>query len=187
MFHMMTKTNQVGPGDFLGRVTTTAYNRTGATLRRGQLAMIDLLDTQSEVTAGDFRDGSETSVFANLTPVTQASAEEGFPIVACLDEQVADNAVGTFLVWGVGDIAVLDDDVSTTDVDKGDRVSILVSESAVAAQAFVTGGTGSRVIGIALQDAAANSSDTDRLIDASSHRRTVFFTGGIPVLGSTDT
>ena len=181
------QTQQRGVGDFLGRVTGSFINRTGASLLKGQLAAVDLLDTQTEVTAGDFVGGSETSVFANLTPITQAIFEEGTPIVACLDVSVADNSKGLFLVWGVGDIAVSDDDISTTDIDKGDRVSMIIAESAVAAKAFVTGGTGSRVIGIALEDAAASSTNTDRTIDASSHRRTVIFTGGMPVLGSTDT
>ncbi len=156
------------------------FNRTGATLEPGQVAMLDLLGTQTETTNNI--PGDSASGFANLTPVTQAGANAGFPIVVA-DVQIADGAKGRCLVAGIREVAVLDDDVSTTNVDIGDAIGILVSESAVAVQASATDDL--RVLGIALEDAAATSADADRLIDASSHRRRCLWTGGIPCVGKT--
>jgi len=165
-------------GDHHGLVKQKFYNRTGATLNRGEVAMEDWLDTQAEVTSTS--PGNEDGIFANLTPVTQASLEEGFPIVVCLDATVADNAVGNFLVYGYCEqTLVLKDDTSTADIDKGDRISMLVSESAIAVQAFATGAAaGNRTLGIALEDAATG---------AGSSLKKTFWTGGVPVLGSSDT
>lgn len=168
------KIQQRGPGDIFGRVDASFINRTGATMVRGQVAMMDLLDTQAEVEAGNFEEGNSLSVFAGLTPCTQAAVENGFPVVVAL-ESVGDNQTGRFCCAGKVEVAVLDDDVSTTDIDKGDPISILVSESAVAVQAFANG---DRFLGIALEDAAADSANTDRLIDASSHLRWCLWCGG---------
>lgn len=164
-------------GDFLPEESAPFTNRTGATLALGQLAMVDLLGTEAESTS--IERGNSASGFANLTAITQAGYDAGFPIVACMEPAgVADNKPGTFLICGVQDISVLDDDVSTTDTDKGDALRVLVSESAISTQALAT--DTQRSIGIALQDGAATSADTDRLIDASSHRRRVWFFGGLP-------
>lgn len=165
-------------GDWLPRVTDNFFNRTGATLLKGQAAMIDILATQAETTS-IFPGGSGegTSSWGNLTPCTQAAINQGTPVVICLDDTVLDNKKGEFLIWGWDQIACLDDDISTTDADRGDGIAMLVSESAVALQALANG---NRQLGLWLQDAAADSTDTDRLINASSHLRYGLWTGGWP-------
>lgn len=191
----MLKIGQCGMGDWMGKHDSVFWNRTGETIKRGEVAMVDLQDTQAEVTASGFNEGDELSIWASTTPVTDALLESGFPAVVAL-EDIADNARGRFRLWGKVEVSVLDDDVSTTDIDRGERIQILTAEAdsstpgalttgGAAVQSFVTGAT--RVLGIALQDAAATSADTDRLIDASAHLRWCFWTGGVPILGSSDT
>lgn len=132
--------------------------------------MCDILRTQSETTTNV--PGSSASCWANLTPVTQAGYEAGFPIVLCLDDSVADNVDGTFLIHGQGLGATLGDASSTTDADRGDPVSILVSESAVALQAAAAG---DRVVGLYLADTAASGTSNIEL----------FWTGGAVCGGCT--
>lgn len=191
----MLKIGQCGMGDWMGRHTAVFWNRTGAAILRSEVAMVDLLDTQAEVTAGLLTEGDELSIWASTTPVTDALLESGFPAVVAL-EDIADNARGRFLLWGKVEVSVLDDDVSTTDIDRGERIQILTAEAdsgtpgalttgGAAVQSFVTGAT--RVLGIALEDAAATSADTDRLIDVSAHRRWCFWWGGVPGYGVSDT
>lgn len=172
-------------GDWIANRKVTFYNRTGATLKYGHVAMCDIAGTQSETS--DIKVGP-TGPFANLTPVAQTLFEDGAPIVVCADPAgVADNASGMFWICGVVEVAVLDDDVSTTDIDRGNRVSMVVSESAVAVQEYVTGGTGTRAVGLALEDAAASSATAARTIDANCHLRDMIWWGGIPGMNVTDT
>lgn len=181
---MFMKKIGCGVGDWIGAEFISAYNRTGATVPRGGCAMLDILGTQAETTS--IVPGDPASVFANLTPVTQTEFENGFPIlVACAD--IADNALGLWFIAGVIEVAVVDDDVSTTDADRGNRASMLVSESAVGLCEYVTGGTGTRNVGIFLEDGAASSATAARTYDASHHLRYVIYMGGIPCFGSTDT
>lgn len=164
-----------------------AYNRTGSTINRGQVAMVDILGTQAETTGTAPHSGNPAGAYANMTPVVQTAFEKGAPCYVCADETIADNALGWWYMWGEVEVAVCDDDVSTTDIDKGDAVTILVSESARAVQEVVTGGTGTRCVGLALEDAAADSTVTARTVDASSHLRYVLWLGGTPAFGVTDT
>lgn len=179
---MLIKQAHLSPGDWIGFAENQLRNRTGATLSRGQVGMIDFLTTQTEV--DNFTPGAENSSYETVTPVTQAGYGLGYPIVVAL-EDIVDNAYGRFCFYGHVEVAVLDDDVSTTDIDVGDTVGILVSESAVAVQAAVTT---TRAVGHAHENAAADSTNTDRTIDASSHLRFVSWYGGVPMLGlNTDT
>lgn len=182
----LIKTQNIGLGDWLGKAVTTFYNRTGATVLRGQVVMCDILQTQGETTTFKV-EGVETDVLANLTTVTQAACEAGQPLVVCIDDSVVDNAVGRFLIFGRVEVGICDDDVSTTDIDRGDPIAMLVSESAVYPQAFATGAAAIRCLGMALEDAAASSSDTDRKIDVNGHLRWCIWMGGIPCFGFTDT
>jgi hypothetical protein len=160
-------------GDWLERIDIKAINRTGATLAKGQFAMIDILDTEAETVGTS--PGDTDGIWATLTACTQAGVDAGFPVVMAL-ESVADNAKGNFLMRGyTEDAAFLDDDVSTTDIDKGDALAILVSESAVALQASAA--TTQRWLGIALEDTAAATDASATQIDASSHRRKAYFDG----------
>lgn len=168
---MLIKAIPLGIGDFVPNIEHQFWNRTGATLTKGQVAMVDLIGTQAESTS--IIPGADGSCFGNLTPVTQASLENGFPIVVCLDDSVADNALGKFGMVGVFPVSVLDDDVSTTDIDRGDPISMVVSESAVSVQAFANG---DRCLGIALADAAASSSGTASL-------KSCIWYGGVPCFG----
>lgn len=161
-------------GDFLPREEGVFYNRTGATLLRGQVAMMDILATQAETTSiFPGGTGPGTSSWDNLTPCVQAVLNQGAVLVVALSD-ILDNASGRCLIQGWIEVAVCDDDISTTDTDRGDGLSILVSESATAVQALANGG---RLLGLALQDGAADSTDTDRLVNASSHLRWAFFNG----------
>lgn len=144
-------------GDLFGFEASEFTNRTGATLTTGQIAMLDLAGTQAETTS--ITVGAASSAFANVGPVTQQGHDDGFPIVVAL-EDIADNATGRFCLQGIVDVSTLADDASTTDVDQGDPVSCLVSESATSIQAAAV--TAHRNLGIALEDAAATSGPTLR-------------------------
>lgn len=166
-------------GDFVVRQQAKFFNRTGGSLKKGEYAMVDLLSTETETDSIDV--GDEGSVFANVTAVTQAGYDAGYPIVMCLEDSLADNAVmpGKFLLVGVADGSCLDDDFSgSTDTDIGDAMRILVSDSAKSAQGLAA--DTQRSIGIALEDGAADSTVTDRYIDTNSHRRRIYFFGGLP-------
>lgn len=163
------------------------FNRTGATLYKGQFAMMDFLRTQTSYTTriGTSK-GEGDCPFDNLTPVTQLGYNAGYGIVICEDDQIANNEAGWCVIMSPDVQAhILDSDVATTDVDIGDAVAILVSESATAAQGWATSTT-PRAIGIAHEDDAATSADTDRLFDASVHRRRIMFDGR-PLIGFSDT
>lgn len=162
-------------GDFLSREKAPFFNRTGATLLRGQIAMVDILATQAESTS--IVPGASGSCWGNLTPCTQIGYDSGYPVVVCLAD-VDDNKKGLFLIQGHIEAGVLDADVSTSDAARGDPLGLLVSESAVYCQKFANG---DRLLGWAMEAAAATSADTDRLIDASAHLRFTYWTGGIPM------
>lgn len=166
-------------GHFVQPKKETYVNRTGAATVIGQFYMVDFLGTQSESTS--ITQGQEGSCQRNLTPCTQAGIDAGFPVVIAL-QAAADNTEVECLEYGYADAAILDDDVSTTDIDRGDAVAILVSESAVAAQAQAA--SASRSLGIALEDAAASTDGSATQIDASSHRRRILFWGGIAGQGA---
>ena len=182
-------------GDWIATRKIQAFNRTGATVQYGEAAMIDILGTQSETTS--IVPGNEASVFCNVGPVTQALIEESAIIVVCADPAgVADNALGNWYLCGVIDVMVSDDDVSTTDIDRGDGITILVSQAAsangtdtagssltvggAAFQQWVTAGTGTRRLGIALEDARASGTGV-------GVTKKAIFWGGIPGMGLSDT
>lgn len=137
-------------GDIEAQEAILAYNRSGATRTRGQILMLDILGTQAETTS--ITVGSEASVYANLTtPATAGLAL--FPMYVLLDESCADNEKGLWLSSGPAQISCRDDDVATTDADRGDGVSILNAQVSAEASA-----TGNRVLGVWLEDAAATGS-----------------------------
>lgn len=184
---MSHKTAQLNIGDVVETRKTQCYNRTGATLLKGQVAMVDKAGTQAETTE-PYGVGSVNGPWANLTPCTQAGVDNGYEVYVCLDDSVADNAAGNFGICGVFEVAVLDDDVSATDVDRGDALQILVSESATAVSEWLSKATtGARHVGVAHEDAAADSTVTARTVDATSHLRWCHWWGGVAGLGTSDT
>lgn len=149
------------------------YNRTGATIYKGQAAMLDVALTQAESLS--FQPGASGQCYDNVGPCVQIGVDGGVPIYLCHDDSIADNALGWFLAEGLMRAIVLDDDVSTTDVDKLDAIGILVSESATALQGAASAG---RRLGTAFEDAAAATDASATQYDASSHYRWVVWTGG---------
>jgi hypothetical protein len=175
-----------GYANFGDPIMRRGFNRTNAAIKAGQVAMLDISKTQTETTT---LDGASSSIQANLGPVTQALLALGYPIWVAA-EDMADNAEGQWIVYGYCDVAINDDDCGTTDIDIGEPVTCLVSEAVTStgSPAALTTGGGScqavaavtdRSLGIACEDAAASSSNTDRTIDAGSHRRRVLWCGGL--------
>lgn len=170
--------NTASLGDIYDARDYTFINRTGATLYRGELAMLDFENTSTAATA---LTPGEASVFATLTPVVQAEFDEGFPVVVAA-ENIANGAKGRCYVCGVIQVAVCDDDASTTDVDVGDAISMLVTDNALSAVAYLTS-TSFRKIGIALETAAASGGS---LAGGEATLKTCLFWGGIPGAGVSD-
>jgi len=170
-------------GDVFQRVTVEAFNRTGQTLEKGLAAMMDFAGTQTEtdsITLGD-----SGNAYANLTPVTQAGIDAGYPVVICLEDSLADNQKGVFLLFGHDQVAILDDDESTTDVNQGNGLAFAVGESVYALQAQAV--TSHRVFGIAHEAAEASgggiSTPDGSPVDAEL--KFCLWWGGVPGLGMT--
>jgi len=167
----MSSKNITRVGDSIERQTIKAYNRSGATRKKGDILMADLLMTATETTSIVL--GDEANVLANLVvPATAGLAT--FPMYVLLDDTVADNKIGEWLVSGpMAEISARDDDVATTDVDAGDGIAILNGQHD--AEAWTTG---NRVLGTWLEDAAASGSDGD-----ATTKRGIWW-GGIPGAGT---
>lgn len=187
-------------GDNYSPVFITAYNRTGETVYKGKVAMADILGTQAETSGTAPHTGNPNGAFNNLGPITQAADTDGTPCYVCADDSIADNALGRWVKCGECEIAAMDQDVGTSDVIKGARISVLVSEahtnqSTGAQEALTVGGAhmtiwvtgGTRTLGKWLEDGAASSATAARTIDINSHLRWGIWTGGVAVFGSTDT
>lgn len=140
-------------GQIEGTFGIYAYNRTGGTRAKGDVAMLDVLGTQAETT--NITEGDEASIFANLGLAATAGLAS-FPMYVLADDTLGDNELGFWIGCGLADVSVADDDTATTDVDRGDGLSVLNGAHDCEASA-----TGNRVLGIALADAAASGSGGD--------------------------
>lgn len=165
----MFKTQGFAIGDVFGLARARLFNRTGALLAKGSPAILDIAQSQAEVT--NFNLGDEASIFGNVILPTQALVNQGVPVPLAM-EDIADDEPGWFAFWAPRvPILCLADSVSTTDADAGDGIGLLVSESAAACQAYVTGG---RNLGLWYQDAPATGDPALKY---------GFWTGGVPCLG----
>lgn len=167
------------PGDCFAKQTVECFNRTGQTLVKGLVVMMDfaLSATETDSTVP----GDPGHPTANVVPVTQAGYDNGYPILVCDEATLADNKKGRFVASGLTEIAVLDDDESTTDVDAGDQISMLVSESAYAVQAQAA--ADHRVIGHAFEAAEASGGSITTPDGADAELKECLFHGGYPNLG----
>ena len=194
---MSTFKDAIQVGDVFAVVKGQFYNRTGRVLYKGMIAMIDWAAAQAEST--DIQPGGEgASIYGNVTVPTQTEIDAGYPLVVCESDSVADNALGNFILKGNCEVAIFDDDVSTTDIDADEALCILVSDNSgvggYAAQAWATSAGGARRLGISFEDAAASEATTARAVtgfnDGSgtvSHLRYCYWWGGEPGLGASDT
>lgn len=157
-------------GDWIETVEIDAYARGGAVIR-GQYMMLDMGATDAATT--NIKVGDPNSRFSNVVTPTTAGLAAGYPVYVA-NEAIADDAWGTFTALGVVDGAVADDDASTGGVDAGDGL-----ECNNGARFADAAGTASRLVGIALQDAFADSTASTDPVDASSSRRKVLHYGGM--------
>lgn len=151
--------------------TCQLYNRTGATLKRGQIAMLDILGTQAETVSVSPSATEGTAAQHNTTPAATAGLQK-FPLLVAM-EDIADNAKGRFLIEGFGEVAIVDDDVGSADVNRGDALTVVNGVTYAQIQA-----NGTRCVGVALEDGAADSAVVARTVDASSHLRWCYWVGG---------
>lgn len=148
------------------------FNRTGATLKKGQVAMLDILGTQAETTSISPSADEGAGLSHNTTPAATAGLQ-AFPLLVAA-EDIADNAAGEFIIEGRCEVAIVDDDVGSADVNRGD--SLTVVNGVTYAQIHANG---LRCVGVALEDGAADSTVTARTVDASSHLRWCYWVGGL--------
>lgn len=183
-------------GDNFSPVFIMAYNRTGATVLKGQTAMSDILNVQAETSGSAPYTGNPNGAYYNLGPVVQAADTEGQPVYVLDDISCADNALGRWVKCGECQVAIVDTDVATTATVKGGRISLLVSKAASpGGGALTTGGGnvcgwvtgGARTAGIALSAGIADSTTAANTVDASAHLVWCIWIAGVPLLGSTDT
>lgn len=161
-------------GDTFTLVQVIAYARGGA-VSKGQLRQFDLSASDAAVTGG-FDVQNELNVMGNLVAVTTAGLANMFPIAVCSQQGgISDDAAGLWTLEGPIDVAVVDDDVGGDDVDAGDAVSGANATSYV--HEF---NATERLLGVALEDAAAASDSAADQVDASSHLRRVLWWGGRP-------
>jgi hypothetical protein len=123
-------------------------------------------------TATSFFPGSSVSATATLIPITDANVERGWPVLVCLDDSIANNASGNWLVYGYGVVAAATDAAGTTDVDPGIPIGVVTANSAVTAEGAAAN---TRALGIW---GAAPPTVTGTPIAA-------FWTGGLPCGGVT--
>lgn len=149
----MTTKQMQRVGDIEGESGILAFNRTGATLKKGHIVMLDVLKTATETTSVVV--GDEAGIYANVVaPATAGLAF--FPMYVVGDDEIEDNKKGYLIASGPVEFMGRDDDAATTDIDAGDGVSVLNGQIALDAST-----TGNRVLGIALADAAASGSTGD--------------------------
>ena len=151
--------------------TCQLYNRTGAALKKGQTAMLDILGTQAETVSVSPSATEGTAVQHNTTPVATAGLQM-FPILVAM-EDIADNAKGRFCIEGLVEVAIVDDDVGSVDVNRGQALTVANGTTYAQIQA-----NGTRCVGVALEDGAADSAVVARTVDASSHLRWCYWVGG---------
>lgn len=143
-------------------------NRSGATLLRGQVGMLDWSAADGATTT--IPPGASTSRFVNTILPSSGGLEAGVPIVVCLDTSVADDAEYTGLYYGLEPLLAYNDASATTDIDKGDPIG------GVASQAFLEAGiAGERILGFWFEDAHATLNQL----------KMGFWWGGVPGLGTT--
>lgn len=131
-----------------------AFNRTGGQRLKGDVAMFDILNSSGFATT--VINGGKDSVFANLVLPTTGGIAAGFGCVVLLDETCDNNQRGLWATYGYVEVRAKDDDAATTDVDRGDNITVLNGDHDVEA---VT--TGNAKQGLALADAAASGSPGD--------------------------
>lgn len=139
-------------GQIEGTKAILAYNRTGAQRLKGDIVMLDVLQSATETTG--IVEGNEASVFANVVLPATAGLPL-FPFYVCA-EDIDDNAFGLMIACGVAEARCKDDDAATTDIDAGDGVTVLNGDHDLEA---VT--AGNRIMGCSLEDAAASGSAGD--------------------------
>jgi hypothetical protein len=189
-------------GDIYAHISKMVWNRTGITLKKGMIVMLDFTRTQAESTS--FIPGASGNVFSNATIPTQPGIDQGYPLVIVESDSADDNTLMKVCLCSPNvECCVLNDDTSTTDVDEGDSLVVLVTEGTYMVQAWVTGapanGEAPRRVGIAHEDAAADATTAARavlvgatgaavaLASSVSHLRNVCWWGGVLGAGVSDT
>lgn len=162
-------------GQPFGTIDAVVFNRTGATMIKGQVLMLDILGTQTATSfvpsAAGTGVGQVTSVYANGTPVATAGLQS-FPMGVLLDDTCANGSQGRFRFYGECEVAVVDDDVGAADVVRGSSLTVANGNTYAQLQATTT-----RCLGLSFEQGAADSTVIPRLVDASSHRRFAFWNG----------
>lgn len=153
------------------------FNRTGGTLKKGHIAMLDILGTQAETTSISPSADEGTGLSHNTTTAATAGLQK-FPILVAAEE-IADNAAGEFIIEGRCEVAIVDDDVGSADVNRGDALTVANNVKYAQIQA-----AGTRCVGVALEDGAADSNVTARKIDDDSHLRWCYWVGGLVALNN---
>lgn len=159
-------------GDVFPLETARVFNRTGATIAKGSIVMMDMAFSATETDSIEI--GNVGHPTANVVACTQTGVDLGYPLVVAL-EAFDDNKAGTVVRTGFVKVLCLDDDAATTDADRGDGIGLLVSESAIAAQGVAT--TDHRLLGLWQEDAEASGSAGDAAL------KEAYWVGGLPVVG----
>jgi len=151
-------TNLARIGAWISEQTLQCYNRTSATLNKGDVVAIDLLASSTEATK--VSEGGVASGWANV--ISMATANIARILVVCVDDDpVEDNELGTFLIHGVVEVEV----AGSTDLDAGEK---LVGTNG---QTFLSEwATGGYVVGMLLEDATASASTKLAYFDGMAWR-----------------
>lgn len=147
-------------GDILVHRSDRFFNRTGQTVLRGELVMLDL--AQSATETDSLRPGDDGSIFANVITPTDAAVQEGRPILVAL-EDILDNAAGRCLIEGMCDVMMTDDDVSAVNIAANERLGYDATTS-VTDRSVDGHVTSERALGMALEAAAASGGTNDQTL-----------------------
>lgn len=138
-------------GDWVERKTIRATNRSGATIVRGDLLALDLTGDDADVDTfatyiADTTPDPKASPLANVIAVG-AAHDDGWPVVVCLSDSLADNAEGVFIGCGLAQVEIVGGNGTAATVVNGARLT------PTSAQTYASGEVdGQSIIGILLED-----------------------------------
>ena len=129
-----------------------AYNRTGSVVVKGDVEQLDLVASIATETT-TYLPGPATSVFSNMVPPSAAAAADAWPSIAvygvCLDDTIADDAVGKWRLRGICQAMVKRTGGSGT-VTEGAPLTITTAED-LDAIPTATAGVQNRIVALLLQ------------------------------------
>jgi len=120
-------------GLFPSKFDANARNRSGGTVTKGQVLMVPFTPgIATEVATNDSNSylpgRSNDTIWNTLVLPTAAGLQAGFYAAVCLDDSVADNAIGLFRFFGIVEDAFVAD-ATNSNTQPGDQLTITTAKT----------------------------------------------------------